>query len=54
MGHFCKIPYFPLPRKRIRVVMIVKDNKNFSGKEVVLVDPLPYKMNETNAMIRVR
>ena len=34
--------------------MILKDNKNFSGIEVVVVDPLPYKMNKVNAMIRVR
>ena len=40
--------------KRIRVVMILKDNKNFSGIEVVVVDPLPYKMNKANTMIRVR
>ena len=34
--------------------MILKDNANFSGIEVVVIDPLPYKMNKRNDMIRVR
>ena len=34
--------------------MILKDNKSFSGIEVVVVDPLPYKIDKTNYMIRVR